>query len=80
MNRIEQKGIMILAGVMGIWLLLGSIVYLFFYPDNFLIMIRWTLSSYFFIFIGIVFYFLTKKAFSDLLETGLTPEKKKKTK
>lgn len=80
MNKIERKSLFFLSIIMGIWLLSGSILFLFCFPKNLLIMIHYTLSLYFFIFVGIVFYFLTKKAISDLAETGLGPQKKKKKK
>lgn len=77
MHKIEQYGLKFGGIVMGFWVLIGSVFFYLFVPEKLLGMLYSTMSIYILVFIGIIFYFIAKKGFSNLIETGLEPKKEK---
>ncbi|MFX0132039.1 MAG: hypothetical protein ACFFDN_00205 [Candidatus Hodarchaeota archaeon] len=77
MHKIEQYILKFGGMIMGLWVLIGSLLY-FFVPETLFKMLQFTtLSIYAYILFGGCMYFLTKKGFSYLVKTGLEPPEKK---
>lgn len=80
MNKIEQNVLRLVGIYMGIWLLVGSSFFYLFFPEELFTMFHYTISVYALIFVSVIFYFFTKKAFSDLLNVETKRKKIKKNK